>query len=51
LSFGQRIGSAAFFARYGLWRAGSVLIPHLVAVAIMASTETTVTAAAAFLQR
>jgi hypothetical protein len=49
LSFGQRIGSAAFFARYGLWRAGSVLIPHLVAVAVMASTETTVTAAAAFL--
>ena len=48
-SFGQSIGGVAFFARYGLWRPGLVLIPHVVALGIMASTETTVTAAAAFL--
>jgi len=49
LSFGQRIDGVAFFARYGLWRPGSVLLPHLLAVAIMAATETTLTAMAAFL--
>jgi hypothetical protein len=49
LSFGQRIGGAAFFARYGFWRAGALLLPHVIAVAILAFTETTLTAAAAFL--
>src|SRR5208282_5915447 len=49
LSFAQRIGGVAFFARCGLWRAGLVLLPHLLAVAIMAATETTLTAMAAFL--
>jgi len=49
LSFGQTIGGAAFFARYGFWRAGAPLLPHVIAVAILAFTETTLTAAAAFL--
>jgi hypothetical protein len=49
LSFAQRIGGVAFFARYGLWRAGLVLLPHVIAFAIMAVTETTLTAMAAFL--
>jgi hypothetical protein len=49
LSFGQRIGGAAFFARYGFWRAGALLLPHVIAVAILAFTEITLTAAAAFL--
>ena len=49
LSFAQRVGGVAFFARYGLWRAGLVLLPHLLAFAIMAATETTLTAMAAFL--
>jgi hypothetical protein len=49
LSFGQRIGGAAFFARYGFWCAGALLLPHVIAVAILAFTETTLTAAAAFL--
>ncbi len=47
-SFGQRISGAAFFARYGLWRPGSVLLPHVVAFAVMAFTESTLTAMAAF---
>ena len=49
VSFAQRVGGAAFFARYGLWRAGLVLLPHVVAFAIMAATETALTAMAAFL--
>jgi hypothetical protein len=49
LSFAQRIGGVAFFARYGLWRAGFALLPHVIAVAIMVATETTLTAMAAFL--
>jgi hypothetical protein len=49
LSFGQRIGGVAFLARCGLWRTGAVLLPHVIAVAILALTETKLTAAAAFL--
>ena len=49
LSFAQRIGGVAFFARYGLWRAGLALLPHVIAVAVMVATETTLTAMAAFL--
>jgi hypothetical protein len=49
LSFAQRIGGVAFFARYGLWRAGLVLFRRVIAFAIMAATETTLTAMVAFL--
>ena len=49
LFFAQRIGGVAFFARYGLWRAGLALLPHVIAVAVMVATETTLTAMAAFL--
>jgi hypothetical protein len=49
LSFGQRIGNGAIFARYGLWRTGAVLLLHVAALAILGLTETTLTAAAAFL--
>src|SRR5271167_4074228 len=49
LSFGQTVGGAALSAGCRLWRHKSVLIPHLVAFAIMGSTESTLTAMAAFL--
>ena len=49
LSFGQTVGRAALFSGRRLWRHKSVLIPHLVAFAIMGSTESTLTAMAAFL--
>jgi hypothetical protein len=48
-SFGQIVGRAALFSGCRLWRHKSVLIPHLIAFAIMASTESTLTAMAAFL--
>ena len=35
LSFGQTVGRAALFSGRRLWRHKSVLIPHLVAFAIM----------------
>jgi hypothetical protein len=49
LSFRQTVGGAALSAGCRLWRHKSVLIPHLVAFAIMGSTESTLTAMAAFL--
>jgi hypothetical protein len=49
LFFGQSIGGASLFRRYRLWRHKSVLIPHLVALALMGATESTLTAMAAFL--
>lgn len=45
----DRLGAADFVARHGRWRLALVLIPHLVALAIMVSTEATLTAMAAFL--
>jgi len=49
LSFGQTIARAALLAGCRVWRHKSVVIPHLVAFAIMGSTESTLTAMAAFL--
>ena len=49
LSFSQTVARAALFAGCRLWRHKSVLIPHLVAFAIMGTTESTPTAMAAFL--
>ena len=49
LSLSERLGAAALRARYGFWRPALVVIPHLVALTIMVSTEATLTAMAAFL--
>jgi hypothetical protein len=45
----KRFGAATLSAPRRLWRPALVLIPHLAALAIMAVTETTLTAATAFL--
>jgi hypothetical protein len=49
LALGERLTAAPIFARDGFWRRALILIPHLLALAIMAATETTLTAMAAFL--
>jgi hypothetical protein len=53
LSLKERLGAAALlarlFARYGFWRPGLVVIPHLIALTIMVATEFALTAMAAFL--
>jgi hypothetical protein len=43
-----RLASASLFVRHGILRPALVLIPHLIAFAIMIATETTVTAMTAF---
>jgi hypothetical protein len=43
-----RLASASVFVRHGIIRPALVLIPHLIAFAIMIATETTVTAMTAF---
>ncbi len=48
LSLYKRVAAADFFARYGFIRPALVLIPHLIAFAIMFATEWTVTAMTAF---
>ena len=48
LSFCQRLASAKLFARYGFGRPALVVVPHLIAFAIMIATEATVTAMTAF---
>jgi hypothetical protein len=48
LSLYKRVAAADFFARYGFIRPVLVLIPHLIAFAIMYATEWTVTARTAF---
>ena len=45
----DRLSAADFVAKHGRWRLALVLIPHLVALGIMVSTEATLTAMAAFL--
>jgi hypothetical protein len=49
ISLGQRLGAAAFFARYGYWRPALVAAPHLIAIAIMLATEARPVEIAAFL--
>src|ERR1700733_11851596 len=48
LSFYKRVAATDFFVRYGFVRPALVLIPHLIAFAIMYATEWTVTARTAF---
>ena len=48
LSFYKRVAATDFFVRYGFVRLALVLIPHLIAFAIMYATEWTVTARTAF---
>jgi hypothetical protein len=48
LSLYQRVAAADFFVRYGFVRPALVLIPHLIAFAILYATEWTVTARTAF---
>jgi hypothetical protein len=47
-SFGKRLSAAEFSAWHDFWRPGLVLVPHLLAFAIMVSTENTLTTMAAF---
>jgi hypothetical protein len=49
LSLCKRLAAAGVFARRGFIRPAVVLLPHLCALAIMAATEATLTAMAAFL--
>jgi hypothetical protein len=49
VSLNKRLGFVEFYSQHGFWRRASLLIPHLVAVAIMLLTEATLTAIAAFL--
>ena len=49
LSLSKRLAAAKLFARHGFSRPALILIPHLIAFAIMIATEFTVTAMAAFL--
>jgi len=44
----KRLASLDRFARYGFFRPALVLLPHLIALAIMVATEATATAMAAF---
>jgi sulfatase-like protein len=48
LSLYKRVAATDFFVRYGFARPALVLIPHLIAFAIMYATEWTVTARTAF---
>jgi hypothetical protein len=48
LSLFKRVAATDFFVRYGFVRPALVLIPHLIAFAIMYATEWTVTARTAF---
>src|SRR6202140_807442 len=48
LSLSKRLGAAKIVARHGYRRLALVLLPHLVAFAIMVATEATLTAMAAF---
>ena len=45
----KRFAAAKFSALYRFWRPALLVAPHLAALVIMAATETTLTAAAAFL--
>jgi len=47
-SLSKRLGAAKLLARHGFWRPALVVIPHLIALAIMIATESTVTAMTAF---
>lgn len=47
-SLQQRLTSADLFARHGYRRPALILLPHLIALALMVATEWTVTAMAAF---
>ena len=49
LSFAKRSGAAGLIARHGFWRPALVLIPHLIALAVMIATETAMVTMAAFL--
>jgi sulfatase-like protein len=48
LSLFKRVAATDFFVRYGFVRPALVLIPHLIAFAIMYATEWTITARTAF---
>jgi hypothetical protein len=48
LLFGQRLGAAKFMTRLGWVRLALILVPHLIALAIMIETEFSVTAMTAF---
>src|SRR6202167_6477210 len=48
LSLYKRVAAADLFVRYGFTRPALVLLPHLIAFAIMYATEWTVTARTAF---
>src|ERR1700676_1140075 len=48
LSLSKRLGAAEIVARHGYRRLALVLLPHLVAFAIMVATEATLTAMVAF---
>jgi hypothetical protein len=48
-SLSSRLGTTALLARHGAWQWALVAIPHFIALAIMVSTEQTVTAMTAFL--
>lgn len=49
LSLTCRLGAGDVLSRYGFWRPTLILLPHLLALGIMAATESTLMSAAAFL--